>query len=392
MNSVPVSNTTAASNQIMIVAGEASADMHGASLVAALKKHQADLRICGVGGPALAEQGVEILVEAGKLAVVGLIEVFGHLGDIRGALRSLENRLKEERPRLLILIDFPDFNLILAKKAKKLGIPIFYYITPQVWAWRSGRVKTIGRLTDRVGVILPFEQEFFKKRGVPVDFVGHPLLDTVKTTRDKRETFDVLGYEKKSRLVALLPGSRRKELEFMLPVFLESARELKKDDPTLNFIFPLASTLDRQNVENALLGYEDLNIRIIDTNRYDAMAACDVALAASGTVTLELAILGVPMVVAYRVTPFTYWIGSKLVNLDHYSLVNLVAGEEVVPELIQEAATPTLIKKAIDTILKNDSHRQKMRGKLAEVHARLGSPGAAERAAKIALEAAGLSG
>ncbi len=381
----------AAANQIMIVAGEASGDMHGASLVAVMKKMRPGLNFSGVGGPSLAAQGVEILVESGKLSVVGLLEVLGHLGEIRGALRTLENRLKNKPPCLLILIDFPDFNLMLAKKAKKLGVPVFYYITPQVWAWRSGRVKTIGRLADRIGVILPFEQKFFQERGVSVDFVGHPLLDVVQTSENREQTRHGLGCEEDTPLVALLPGSRRKELDFMLPVFLETARQIKKENPAVVFVLPLAPTMDLAKVSEALAGCEDLGIRLVTERRYDVMSACDVAIAASGTVTLELAILGVPMVVSYRISPFTYMVGKMLINLKHVSLVNLVAGEEVVVELIQDRATPPLIKAAVDNLLQNDTARREMRQKLAEIQISLGKSGAAKQAAQIALEAARLT-
>ncbi|HEB50821.1 MAG TPA: lipid-A-disaccharide synthase, partial [Desulfobulbus sp.] len=211
---------------IMIIAGEASGDMHGARLVQAMRELDPGLDFSGMGGRELAAAGVELLYDASKLAVVGVTEVLGHLGDILAARRALLRRMRARRPGLLILIDYPDFNLLLAARAKKLGIPVFYYISPQVWAWRSGRVKKIGRLTDRVGVILPFEQEFYARRGVRVDFVGHPLMDAVQTTMSREEFLARHRIEPDRKIIGLLPGSRRREISSLLPDFLAAAEHL----------------------------------------------------------------------------------------------------------------------------------------------------------------------
>lgn len=372
--------------RIMIVAGEASGDMHGARLVAALRAQKTGLSVCGMGGKEMAGQGVELLCDASKMAVVGILEVISHLGDIRNAMHILEQRLREEPPHLLILIDYPDFNLILAKKAKRLGIPIFYYISPQVWAWRSGRVKKIGRLVDGMGVILPFEKEFYKKRRVEVDFVGHPLLDTVKTKLSKTEFLKKHEIDQDVLTVGILPGSRKKETSTMLPIFLEAAELLTKAvNKKITFLLPLASTLSIADLENNGLDDCDLDIKVISGERYDLMAACGAVMAASGTVTLELAILNVPMVVAYRVSPMTYLLGRHLIKVEYASLVNLVAGEKVVPELLQHDATANKIYKAVRELLVNEISCNNMRAGLAEVRNRLGEPGASARAARIAL-------
>ncbi|MCK5340634.1 MAG: lipid-A-disaccharide synthase [Desulfobulbaceae bacterium] len=373
----------------MIVAGEASGDMHGARLVSAIKRISSGSTFSGIGGDALKAEGVELLCDASKIAVVGLLEVFGHLKDILGALRAMERRMRERPPALLILIDFPDFNLILAKKAKKLGIPVLYYISPQVWAWRSGRVKKIRRLVDEIAVILPFEKEFYRKKGVRVSFVGHPLLDFVKRGEDRNSFIATHGIRKGNTLVGILPGSRKREVSSMLPLFVAAAEKLADRHDNLTFLIPLASTLKRSNLdENGLAGCH-LDVRVISEKRYDLMAACDVVMTASGTVTLELAILNVPMVVAYRLSPVSHFIGSRLIRVKYASLVNLIANREVAPELLQYAATTDNIFEAVSDLLGNRKKRQHMRRQLTEVCRMLGEPGASYRTAELVLDMIG---
>jgi lipid-A-disaccharide synthase len=374
--------------QIMIVAGEASGDMHGAKLVAAMREQAPDLAVCGIGGPALAAQGVEILYDSAQLAVVGIVEVISHLGFIREAMHALEKRLREQPPRLLILIDYPDFNLILAKKAKQLGIPVFYYISPQVWAWRSGRVKTIKKLVNRLAVILPFEKEFYRKRGMNVDFVGHPLMDTVQTTRTREDYLQSLGIAPESTVIGILPGSRRREIAGMLPVFLAAARLIQAQLGKPVFLLPLAPTLSENDLLAHGLAEAGVEVRVVRKDRYELMAACNAVMAASGTVSLELAILNVPMVVSYRVSPLTYFLGRRLIKVQYASLVNLVAGREVVPELLQHEAVPEKIAAATVRLVANQAERTAMLAGLAEVRERLGGAGASARAARLALDLA----
>ena len=247
--------------QIMIVAGEASGDMHGARLVEAMRAQQADLNFSGIGGKELSAAGVHMLYDASKLAVVGLTEVISHLGDILAARKALINQMREVKPSLLILIDYPDFNLLLAAKAKKSGIPVFYYISPQVWAWRSGRVKKIGRLTKRIGVILPFEKDFYAARGVEVDFVGHPLVDTVKTSQSRAEFLrsQNIRTQPSTRIIGVLPGSRSKEIRSLLPDFLAAAQLLADDAPDdFIFLLPRASTISQQLLaDSGLADYQN---------------------------------------------------------------------------------------------------------------------------------------
>lgn len=370
---------------ILIVAGEASGDLHGAHLAKALQELAPGVTIAAMGGKALAAQGATLLADAAKLAVVGIVEVLSHLGEIRAAKAALERYLRAERPDLLILIDYPDFNLLLARKAKKLGIPILYYISPQVWAWRSGRVRTIRRLVDRMAVILPFEQRFYAEHGMTVDFVGHPLLDSVRTTMSREEFCTRHRIPVGNTLIGLLPGSRRKELASMLPVFLAAAEQLAKSHQHLSFLIPLAPTMTRADLDQCGLDGTKLDVRVIEENRYDLMAACQAVMAASGTVTLELAILGVPMVVSYRVSRLTYALGRRLIKVAYASLVNLVAGERVVEELLQADATPEKISAAVGRLVTDAEYRQAMIARLHEVRRALGEPGASRRTARLAL-------
>ncbi|OGR06430.1 MAG: lipid-A-disaccharide synthase [Deltaproteobacteria bacterium RIFOXYD12_FULL_50_9] len=370
---------------IMIVAGEASGDMHGARLVRAMHELDSNLTFCGMGSVNLKAAGVEMLCDAARIAVVGLTEVIGHLSDIRAALRTLEQRMRENPPGLLILIDFPDFNLMLAAKAKRLGIPIFYYISPQVWAWRSNRVKKIGRLVNRMAVILPFEQKFYADRGVAVDFVGHPLLDAVHTSMTRQEFLHKYNIPAGLPLVGILPGSRKKEIMTILPIFLETAKLLVAEHGKIVFLLPLAATISENLLyENGLIGC-DLDIRIIRDDHYDLMSACSAVMAASGTVTLELTILQVPMVVAYRISPLTHFLGHRLIKVKYAALANLVANRPIVPELLQQDANPAAISKALSRLLTDEKTRTIMITELAEVTHSLGEPGTARRVAALAL-------
>jgi len=377
-------------SKVMIIAGEASGDMHGAKLVRAMHAVRPELTFCGMGGKELISAGVNVLFDAKKIAVVGLAEVISHLPDILAAQKILRKTLKEEHPELLIIIDFPDFNLMLAKFAKKLGIPVFYYISPQVWAWRPGRVKIIAQRVDRVGVILPFEEEFFRSRGLVADYVGHPLLDSVKSTMNRMEFCEEQTIDPESLCIGLLPGSRKKEIASLLPILLKSAQRVQKQkQQKMVFLIPLASTISESEIrENGLDEFgDDLDIRIITENRYDMMAACDAAVVVSGTVTLELALLNTPMVVIYKVSQGTYRIGKLLINkeLVHFSLVNLIGEREIVPELFQEEVNPERIETELLSILFDQQIRNTMMQGLQDVRDRMGKAGASEKAAELAL-------
>lgn len=375
-------------HEVMIVAGEASGDMHGANLVRAMRQRAPHLRFCGMGGTELAQAGVELLCDAAKLAVVGAVEVLSHLGDILSARRVLIERLRNHRPALLILIDYPDFNLLLARKAKQIGIPVFYYISPQVWAWRSGRVRTIKRLIDRVAVILPFEQAFYARHDMHVDFVGHPLMDSVRPGLSPDQFKAQHNIDPARPVIGLLPGSRRKEVAALLPDFLAAAGLIAASHPQATFLLPQAPTVTLALLEEHGLAawQQQLDIRVITDDRYSMMAACDAAVAASGTVILELAILGTPTVATYRTSPHTYWLGRLLIrNLRYFTLVNLIGERAILPELLQDAVTPERMAQEVTTLLNDRQARAEMLAGMAEVRQRLGGTGASDRAAAIAL-------
>lgn len=375
--------------RIMIVAGEASGDLHGGRLALALKARDPELVIAGLGGSEMAAAGVEILSDVSGLSVMGIMEVLLRLRDIRSAMRILKRRLQTDPPALLILIDFPDFNLRLAAAARKLQVPVMYYISPKVWAWRTGRVKKIRRLVDRMAVILPFEKDFYRRHGLEVDFVGHPLLDIVRVNESRSGFLQKHDIAPESIVVGILPGSRRQEVKTLLPVFLAAAALMTEETANMVFLLPLASTLTMADlVDNGLNDYcpGSIDLRVVKEERYELMAACDAVMAASGTVTLELAILGVPMVVAYRLSRLSYIFGRWLIKVKYASLVNLVAGREVVPELLQNEATPEKIGRALLPLLQDADRSSAMRRQLAGVRRQLGEEGASDRAAQVALE------
>ena len=372
----------------MIVTGEASGDIHGSNLVRALQKKRDDLDFYGMGGPELQSCGVDILFDADRVSVVGIFEVFSHLGDIFKAQKTLRKKLISDPPDLLILIDLPDFNLLLAKKAKKLGIPVFYYICPQVWAWRSGRIKTLKKRADKFGVILPFEEEYFKDRGLNATYVGHPLLDSVCRSKTRDQFLTEHNINPETKVIGLLPGSRKREVASLLPAFLEAAQSLERAvNGKIVFVIPKASAIDVTIFKEAGIELaKDIDVRLIEGDRYNLMGACDCVVAASGTVTLELALLKTPMVVTYKLSPLTYFLAKSLVKLDFFSLVNLIAGCKVVPELLQDEVEGQTICNELAMLLNVYSKNKAMREGLGLVNSRLGNKGASSRAANVVIE------
>ena len=380
----------------MIVAGEASGDLHGSRLLTAMLDRDPSLHFCGIGGPEMKKCGVELLYDASKIAVVGLFEVISHLSHLLRAQLILRERLRNKKPQLLILIDFPDFNLLLARQAKKRGVPVLYYISPQVWAWRSGRVKTIDRLTDGIGVILPFEEDFYRQRGVAkAKYVGHPLLDTVKSTMSREEFCALNGIDQRYKLIGILPGSRSKEIRSLLPEFLRAAEMFQEgsSEPAV-FLIPQAPTIEADELAEA--GMKDfsphLDIRVIDRDRYELIAACDAVLTASGTVTLEILLLDTPMVVAYKLSPLTFRFANlliklgqfSLVKLGFFSLVNLIAGKEVVLELLQDEADAEAMSEELLLLVYDQKRRTTQISEFRTIRKKLGQRGASERAAALA--------
>ncbi len=378
----------------MIIAGEASGDLYGAELSRELQSLDAGLILSGIGGTGMAAEGVNILYDISRLAVMGIVEVVSRLRDIRNAMKILENQFETNRPDLLILIDYPGFNLELARRAKKFAIPVLYYISPKIWAWREGRIKSIRKYVDRMAIIFPFEKEFYRGHGFEVDFVGNPLLDQVQTTMAPEEFRARHGIDKDANVIGIMPGSRKQELARILPVFLQAAELLDQKTEKCVFLLPLALTLTEDDLKEHGLRDTGLDIRIMKEQRYDAMAACDAAMAVSGTLTMELAILQVPMVVCYRASFLSYFIAKPFIKVKYISLVNLVAGKEIVPELLQQKATPQNMYHEISELLPEREAGKSMRQELAKVVGQLGEPGGTRRTAELAMEmlAKGLSG
>jgi len=372
------------SKKILLVAGEVSGDLHGSHLVDAIHRIHPEVQFWGVGGEDLKKSGMEILYSAHSLSVVGITEVFTKLRSILKALRRLKKSLKQERPDLVILIDFPDFNFRLAKIAHRRGIPILYYISPQVWAWRPKRTRWIARVVKKMVVLFPFEVPLYEVAGVDVEWVGHPLLDIVKPTLSKEVAFQKFGLDPKRRTVGLLPGSRIHEVERLFPSLLASAHLLQKEIPELQFIIPLAPGLPK-TILSSYMEKISVPVKVVEGFNYDVMNLSDLLITASGTATLEGAILGKPMIIIYRVSFLSYWIGRALIRVDHIGLVNLVAGKEVAPELIQKDVHPQRIAEEALLILRDPLMSRKMTESMDEVRQKLGKPGAAQRAARIVI-------
>ncbi len=356
-----------APRSILISAGEASGDYYAALLLAELRRRWPETDFFGCAGAGLRAAGLREIIRAEDLAVVGIAEVVGHLPRIWRRFRELVGAARREKPELAILTDAPDFHFRVAKKLKKLGIPVVYLVAPQVWAWREHRVKTMRRIIDRLLCIFPFEEAFFRERGVPVTYIGHPLAGRVRPALSREEFFRKHNLPLDRPLVTVLPGSRPSEvLRHVAP--LVRAADLLSKDRELSFILPASPHCGAQFFDAPLAGSR---IRAIDGEAWDAMAHCDLALAASGTVTVEAALLGAPMVTFYKVTPLTYAIGKPLVKVPFYSMVNLIAGRKIVPELIQDDMTGERIAAEAGPLLDGGPNRAKMKEELAEVAARL---------------------
>jgi lipid-A-disaccharide synthase len=343
-----------------------------------------------VGGQNLEAEGVRLIARSSEMAVVGLTEVFSKLRFIAGVFFRLRGMLRTEKPDLLVLIDYPDFNLRLAAAARDAGVPVFYYISPQVWAWRKSRIHRIRQVVDRMAVILPFEKDVYAQMGVDVDFVGHPLLDAVTRTRSREEALAAFGLRDARPIVAILPGSREKEVTTLLPEMAGAAEILARDFEGAQFVLPLADTVDPALVEGILRG-RTVPVTVLQGQMYDAVGISDAAMVASGTATLETALLGTPMVIAYRISPLTAAVGRRVIRVTHIGLVNLIAGRTLAPELVQESATAPRLAAEVKAILADGRRSDAMRRELAEIRQKLGEPGAARRAASIALGLMGKS-
>ena len=368
----------------MIVAGEASGDIYGAGLIRAVHQQQPDISFFGIGGERMREAGCETLVDSADIAVMGLVEVIKHFGVITAAFKQLKKILQKTPPDLLILIDYPGFNLRLAKVAKQAGVKVLYYISPQIWAWRQGRIKKIKRLVDHMAVTLPFELPLYQREGVPSSFVGHPMAGRVTVQSDRDTAARSFGLDPERPIVGLFPGSRRNEIERLLPTLVASAVLLLTQFPDLQFVLPLASTLREADLAPYLAG-ADLPLTITRERIHDLTRACNAVISVSGTVTLEVALVGTPLVIIYRLAPLTYQFAKRLVKVEHIGLCNIVAGQTVARELIQDDASPEQISAEIAKILTSQSYAAELKQGLSLVRERLGSGGTDQKMAALAL-------
>jgi lipid-A-disaccharide synthase len=366
--------------KVFMISGEESGDLHGAAVIAALKKRVPGVEIHGMGGERMRRAGL-VGLDSREVSVVGVVEVVEKLPAIWKAFRELKRMLASSSYGAVVLIDFPDFNLRIARAAKRLGIPVIYYISPQVWAWRRGRVKEIARLVDRMLVVFPFEVSIYRKAGVDVEYVGHPLADAVDASMTREEARASFGLNPDWRVVALLPGSRTGEVDRLLGMMLKAGEALEDGlGGHVTFLLPAADSIG-DAVLKRHMERTRLDVRVVRSMMYEALRASDAAVVASGTATLETALLETPMVIVYRMSPVSYGIARLLVRVRHIGLPNIVAGKDVVPELIQGAASPANVASALIEILKDGGARDAMIRGLREIKRDLGRGGAAGKAA-----------
>jgi lipid-A-disaccharide synthase len=358
--------------KVAVVAGEASGDLHAADVIRELKRLHGDVESFGIGGDFLQQEGTRVLYHAREMGIVGLFNVLRHLGMFLQIFRDLMAEIEKQRPDVVLLVDYPDFNLRVAKKCKALGLRVVYYISPQIWAWRRGRVKEIAKVVDQMIVILPFEEDFYRNHGVPVTYVGHPLIEQLATVRRAAPKSGVLR-------VALLPGSRRMEVGALLPPMIDAVELLKRDHKVEAYVVQ-APTIEYPHLEE-MVRAKGADVQILAHDRGEAVAAADVALSSSGTATLECAILGTPVVVMYKLSPATYFVARRLVRLPDISLVNIIAGRRIVPELLQYEVTGERIAAEVRGLIEVQRYAQ-VREDLREVRAKLGEAGASQRAAE----------
>lgn len=365
----------------MVVVGEASGDAHAARVVTALKQRAPDIKVSGIGGEKLRAAGMEINIDFSELAVMGLVEVLKRYRHLKNVFNQMVERLKTHRPDLLVLVDYPGFNLKMAKEAKKLGIPVAYYISPKVWAWRKGRVKTIQRVVDKMLVLFPFEVPIYEQAGVAVNCVGHPLVDAVKRTLTTIQAKEKLGLEKAHKVIGLFPGSRHSEVEMLLPLMIQAAERIKQQQPDIQVVVPLAPGLNKEALA-PILAASRLPIQVVDSEFYDLTSACDAIVAASGTITLEIALLGVPHFICYRVSPVTYKILRCLVKIPYVGLCNIVTNKALITEILQDDVTVQRLEEELRDRLSRTDQQAVTEDIRQQVLAALGPSGGADNAAE----------
>ncbi len=377
--------------RIMIIAGESSGDFHSASLILALKKINPEIEISGIGGQRMRAAGADIYFDISELSIIGFTDVLKNLRKIKKAFNALLEKIDATSPDAVVLVDYPGFNLKLAQELKKRKIPVIYYISPQIWAWWRGRIKTIRRFVDKMIVVFKFEEALYKDYGIDVSFVGHPLLDNAQPTLSRQDFLNRLGLSLQKRTIGIAPGSRKMEIERILPILLESAKLIKDKLPQVQFVLLKAPGLAREIFESKIRKYaclpagRNLPIALCENQTYDFLKCCDFVLVSSGTATLETAIMQKPMIIVYKVSFLNWLIAKPLIRLPFIGLVNVVAGKEVVPEFIQYKARPRLIAEKTIEILTSQAALTNVKAELEKVRKSLGSSGASQKAAQIIL-------
>ena len=372
--------------KILISAGEASGDIHAAAVTAALKQIDSSVEVFGMGGDALRAAGGEVLFDIKDHGVMGFVEVIKKLPDLFKLRSDFARVMDERKPDCLVVVDYPGFNMKLAKVAHDKGIPVVSYIAPSAWAWNKGRAKNVAKIVDKVACIFPFEYDVYKEAGAPVEFVGHPLLDIVKPAWERTEAEAWVGKQPGHPLVLLMPGSRLMEIEKMLPNLLAGAKLLKKQLPEVQFAMPRAGTIPLELLQSKIKA-SGLDIKITEGHNYDLFSVADLALATSGTVTLEAALCGLPSIIVYRTSALNAFIARRVINIPNIGLPNIVAGRQILPELLQENFTPANVAKTAVELLAPE-RRPQLEADLAFMKARLGEPGAVKRVAQLILRIA----
>jgi len=370
---------------LLFSAGETSGDQHAANVFLELKKQHPTLRGIGMGSTKMQAAGIEIAYNSCNIGVIGVVEVLKHYGEIRSALKIMQQLILNERPALVICVDYKEFNFKLAKFAKQHGCRVLFYVSPQVWAWRPNRVVKYGKVIDKMAVIFPFETAYYEAKNVPVCYVGHPSVDKVQPLRSKEQDLALFGLNPQQPIVGILPGSRLNEIKRLLPVMLAAAEKIALQQPQTQFLLPQADSISDE-VLQVYLQQSTVQVQVIKQQPYDVMHCCDAIMTSSGTATLEIALLAVPMVIAYKLSPLTYCLGRLLINIDFIGLPNIMAGKKIVSELIQQHASPDNLATEMLRLLNDKQAAQAMREDLQQVKIALGQGGGSMNMANLVLE------
>ena len=372
---------------IMIIAGEPSGDLHGARLAKALKERRPEIRLSGMGGPQMHSAGVNLIFDPTKLSTIGFLEAFKSIQVLRKVMLKIANAIRQQKPDAVVFIDYPGFNMRLARMVKAEDIPMVYYFSPSAWAWGKSRAEKVAHTVTKIASVFPFEAEVYQQAGADVTFVGHPLLDIVKPSMPPKAVRESLGLSPDELVVGLLPGSRRQEIETLFPDMLQAAKLIKEKVPKARFILPRAGSIDTESIQKRLdsVGVEVL---LVEGRTYDVISVSQAVIAASGTVTLEAAVLGTPMVIIYKVATSTYLLAKMLIRIPHVGLPNIILGRMAMPEYLQHDVKPEIIAKDIICMLTDQAYVTSLKADLAEVVKRLGNPGAVGRTADLVLAVA----